>query len=65
MVTGTEAWNSQCAKKHGNQEISMVVQWRRLHDPSAEGLGSGSGNWIPHAATQSSQAATKDLACHN
>lgn len=54
MVTGTEAWNSQRAKKHGSQGISTVAQWLILHDPNAEGLGSGSESWIPHAATKSS-----------
>ena len=41
------------------QQLRLCSQrrWPRFHPRS--------GNWIPHASTKSSHAATKDLACHN
>ena len=46
---------------------SLVVQWLRLHAPNAGSLSSipFKGAKIPHAATKSSHATTKDLTCHN
>ena len=47
---------------------SLVVQWVRLCDPNAGGLGAIPGRGTRsrmHAATKSSHATTKDPACHN
>ena len=49
-------------------EASLLVQWLRLHAPSAgvPGLILGWGIKIPHEATQeSSNTGTKDPTCHN
>ena len=45
----------------------LVVQWLRLCAPKTKGPGFDpwSGNWIPHAATKSVNAANRDPTCRN
>ena len=57
----------QHIKKIIHHGTSLVIQWLRLHTPSAGGPGSspGQGTRFPHATTKSSYGATEDPARHN
>ncbi|TEA37244.1 hypothetical protein DBR06_SOUSAS10010020, partial [Sousa chinensis] len=51
-----------------NMGTSLVVQWLRLHAPSAGSRGSIPGQGTRshmHAATKSLHATTKEPICHN
>ena len=67
-------WFQSILQSYSNQGTSLVVQWLRLHIPSAERPGSipgqGTRSHMPQLRVRVPQlkiphAATKDLVCHN
>ena len=56
-----------CLPQIHSPGISLVVQWLRLCSSNGREprFDPWSGNYIPHAVTKSSHAATKDPACHS